>query len=619
MTTLLKEEEDRARAASSRSRIRWVGKDAQGCPLKRRDRSGATCRRTKDRLLPTGRPSHSCNPEGVTESIGRPLIFVCINGRYDLHLPKRVCNTCHYEWTPDWGDLIRSGYWPASVNGDTLYSTDVFKSFEDLKTVAPGLSRQAFLQMLERRTKHYGRTGKIHGDVFQRSFLEYMACQYECHKMMCEEPFSCPACTPKMLAVSVDGNRKQYRFRLSQRIDEPLFKGPFIMEDSAVTDFVDKVRTNTPGKGTCGTSQWSAARETARKASRLDEEGLEVAAHSTKCEIVWSGRNLEGAGSTAGEEVEMVNSFLSRCAITTKYMTISARNDMLTVHAMGWNRRKQENLHVVLAKRYVKTITMLEVETQKMKDTCEELGCPEDKVQQWVNDVRDWATNDNTSGDNQSLQRSIEQLFLGLCQKKACLYRQTGKRRKRLREEKTKLFAAIRQYNTGQPPETEIQEDEVERRLSAEQQTTDSLIWPWEVQSDESVSILAQKKVFDAYMGKRRLVEERAIIVREMRQHCLYLRSQDDKIRMQMQHVSCGGHSDMTQEGRDGLASLLKKILADVDTHIQHLSSAYSLAIGPNAPQWPDDSVENHDQDSDISDDSEEDPDEDITHTLPPP
>ncbi|KAI4824974.1 hypothetical protein KUCAC02_020680 [Chaenocephalus aceratus] len=189
-----------------------------------------------------------------------------------------------------------------------------------------------------------------------------------------------------------------------------------------------------------------------------------------------------------------------------------------------------------------------------MKDTCEELGCPEDKVQQWGNDVRDWATNDNTSGDNQSLQRSIEQLFLGLCQKKACLYRQTDSnkirqlRRKRLREEKTKLLAAIHQYNTGQPPETEIQEEEVERRPSAEQQTTDSLIWPWEVQSNESVSILAQKK------------------------------------------------SSMPTWAKGDF-----------------------LAIGPNAPQWPDDSVENHDQDSDISDDSEEDPDEDITHTLPPP
>ncbi|KAF3835543.1 hypothetical protein F7725_028101 [Dissostichus mawsoni] len=66
-----------------------------------------------------------------------------------------------------------------------------------------------------------------------------------------------------------------------------------------------------------------------------------------------------------------------------------------------------------------------------MKDICEELGCPEDKVQQWVNDVRDWATNDSNK---------IRQL-----------------RRKRLREEKTKLLAAIRQYNTGQPPEGEIQ------------------------------------------------------------------------------------------------------------------------------------------------------------------
>ncbi|KAF3837670.1 hypothetical protein F7725_009438 [Dissostichus mawsoni] len=524
------------------------------------------------------------------------------------------------------------------------------------------------------------KTGKIHGDVFQRSFLEYMACQYECQKMTCEEPFSCPACTPKMLAVSVDGNRKQYRFRQSQRIDEPLFKGPFIMEDSAVTDF-------TPGKGTCGTSQWSAARETARKASRLDEEGLEVAvcrhgvllkalnmfrgeifayplflqtqfqatnvhfyctdiackywpylekvaktmpelrpllsmqpflsvmhakAHST------NGRNLEGAGSTAGEEVEMVNSFLSRCAITTKYMT---KSDMKSYGNLGENL---ENTSVSATSLLQQTIKMLEGETQKMKDTCEELGKSNNGINTYVVFVLKLCfllfTQDNTSGDNQSLQMSIEQLFLGLCQKKACLYRQTDSnkirqlRRKRLREEKTKLLAAIRQYNTGQPPEGEIQEEEVERRLSAEQQTTDSLIWPWKIGVH-----FGQKKVFDAYMGKRRLVEERAIIVREMRQHCLYLRSQADKIRMQMQHVSCGGHSGKFHDTipKYYLPSTVK--LADVDTHIQHLSSAYSLAIGPNAPQWPDDSVENHDQDSDISDDSEEDPDEDITHTLPPP
>lgn len=37
--------------------------------------------------------------------------------------------------------------------------------------------------------------------------------------------------------------------------------------------------------------------------------------------IKWGGRNQEGAGTTLGEEVEQVNSFLSRTAICSKYMT----------------------------------------------------------------------------------------------------------------------------------------------------------------------------------------------------------------------------------------------------------------------------------------------------------
>ena len=43
--------------------------------------------------------------------------------------------------------------------------------------------------------------------------------------------------------------------------------------------------------------------------------------HSSLQQIKWSGRNQEGAGTTAGEEVEQVNSYLSRCALTTKYMS----------------------------------------------------------------------------------------------------------------------------------------------------------------------------------------------------------------------------------------------------------------------------------------------------------
>ena len=42
-------------------------------------------------------------------------------------------------------------------------------------------------------------------------------------------------------------------------------------------------------------------------------------------QLTWSGRNQEGAGTTAGEEFEMVNSYVSCCALTTKYMTKSGK------------------------------------------------------------------------------------------------------------------------------------------------------------------------------------------------------------------------------------------------------------------------------------------------------
>ncbi|KAI9541113.1 hypothetical protein NQZ68_034218, partial [Dissostichus eleginoides] len=74
-----------------------------------------------------------------------------------------------------------------------------------------------------------------------------------------------------------------------------------------------KFEVENPAKGRCGSGQWSAARETANKsASKLDEEDVELR---------WGGRNQKGAGNTIGEEVEQVNSFLSRAAICSKYMS----------------------------------------------------------------------------------------------------------------------------------------------------------------------------------------------------------------------------------------------------------------------------------------------------------
>lgn len=55
--------------------------------------------------------------------------------------------------------------------------------------------------------------GKICGDTLYKSFLEWAICSYEVEQLCKEQPFSCPACTPHMLAVAVDGNRKHYRFK----------------------------------------------------------------------------------------------------------------------------------------------------------------------------------------------------------------------------------------------------------------------------------------------------------------------------------------------------------------------------------------------------------------------
>lgn len=199
-------------------------------------------------------------------------------------------------------DLLRSGYWPASITNSTLYTLDLLSSFKELKIISPGFSRQAFAKLLEHRTKCGGRvsvnvifylkkkkihkqtiskyyfilyifqSGPINGDALQRSFLELSYTSFEEDQLCCSAPLTCPACTPEMLAVSADGNRKLYRFRRNGRwsffqsfylfifllhildewifyfsfflsSDDPgFFEGVFVAEDSAVSTFVDTIQ-----------------------------------------------------------------------------------------------------------------------------------------------------------------------------------------------------------------------------------------------------------------------------------------------------------------------------------------------------------------------------------------
>ncbi|KAL7880617.1 hypothetical protein SRHO_G00028710 [Serrasalmus rhombeus] len=54
-------------------------------------------------------------------------------------------------------DLLRRGYWLGNINFCIVFAADVFLSFREMKMAAPGLSIQAFVKMLQKRTVRFGR------------------------------------------------------------------------------------------------------------------------------------------------------------------------------------------------------------------------------------------------------------------------------------------------------------------------------------------------------------------------------------------------------------------------------------------------------------------------------
>lgn len=76
-------------------------------------------------------------------------------------MPTYSCSLCDQSWEVTVDDLIMSSYWPGSVACQTIFDVDLFRSYRSLKLLAPGLSRQAFLGMLDDRTKTYGRVSVV--------------------------------------------------------------------------------------------------------------------------------------------------------------------------------------------------------------------------------------------------------------------------------------------------------------------------------------------------------------------------------------------------------------------------------------------------------------------------
>ncbi|XP_035994695.1 uncharacterized protein LOC118563667 [Fundulus heteroclitus] len=299
-----------------------------------------------------------------------------------------------------------------------------------------------------------------------------------------------------MLAVSVDGNRKLYRFKSNSSTQEPgHFDDVFIQNDEEVAKFVEYIHTQTKHV----VQQCPEHRNLLSMRPFLSV--MHAKAHSGKCEIKWGGAFQEGAGSTIGEEVEQVNSFLSRAAITTKYMSKAGRKDMLTLLALGWNERKLENLSRTLSQRYLKTVRILKEDLDSLNAAKKELGIDDDTVQLWVADVQKWAEEtDQSDGSLGALQARIEELAVLVKVRSLNLYKQTdsNKRRHKIRrvilKDKKRLAAAIAEYNHLAEPSGQIV-------------STDGIIqtdtWPW--RSETSLVDLSE----DAQKGLQCLVHKR--------------------------------------------------------------------------------------------------------------
>ncbi|KAF3838079.1 hypothetical protein F7725_009847 [Dissostichus mawsoni] len=187
-------------------------------------------------LLPIPPPSQICfcgPSQDFTIIPGKQTVLVTINGPYNVCLPSVCCTICSTKWSP------------ATSSCKMIFKFDVFTSFEQMKLASPAYP------------------SKIVAIPSTESFGSLP------EDLCLVEPFKCPACTPDMLAIAVDGNRKHYRFKKSRG------------SDSKVSAFVDKIRSQMTiivyfrkVVDVCGPATFTACRKSSAK---VDEEGLQIA------------------------------------------------------------------------------------------------------------------------------------------------------------------------------------------------------------------------------------------------------------------------------------------------------------------------------------------------------
>ncbi|XP_073669015.1 uncharacterized protein [Paramisgurnus dabryanus] len=271
------EEEAAAPEKTPEPRVHWRQRDTDVNIVYARPRSCRNQPKKADHIQntdPPNAPDTHCEVAFAPETVGdeapppgtpRDLLLASSNWRTRQSLFREVegrespsgehgcgtrkCGSTHLPKECAVGDLNRSGYWPATLQFTTIYAIDILFSFQEMKMAAPGLSCQAFFKNAGSANCLLWSYWQDLSRQFSEKFFEWEAVRFKVDNICKEEPFICPACTPEMLAVSVDGNRKHYHFKNTARSEEPaIFEGVFIAKDKDVTRFVDYIHNTTTTK-----------------------------------------------------------------------------------------------------------------------------------------------------------------------------------------------------------------------------------------------------------------------------------------------------------------------------------------------------------------------------------
>ncbi|KAL2088295.1 hypothetical protein ACEWY4_015194 [Coilia grayii] len=312
---------------------------------------------------------------------------------------------------------------------------------------------------------------------------------------------------------------------------------------------------------------------------------MHAKAHSWACELKWSGRHQVGAGNTIGEEVEQVNSFLSRAGISTKYMSKGARADILSILAIQWNKRKFDQMESMLAKRYAKNVKRVTSEENTLEELKKAHGLNEALLNQWVSEVQQMCQVPEHSDDTQN---KIEALYVCIKKRKHYLYRMedSNKRRhqirRKIREDTEALSQALENVRHGfSLPSTE---DILKK---------DNFVWPWTTSGVTHLQL--KKQVHDQVMLVCRLREESSILKEEMSQHIQSIKDMQNSLTVSL----------TATEEHGGKAALLRKRVDFLNRKLLRTKELFTDVLKGELPD-EEEEEEEEEEDEDLEEEEED-------------